>query len=879
VLEFRSELAEHRAANGAPSDGELIDRFQPIFDRIARDAVQREQKRELAFEPVAWLREARFGALRVPREQGGSGATLPQLFRLLVHLAEADSNLPQILRAHFAFVEILLNGGDTRAKHLWLPRIASGALVGAAMSERTEATQNTVKLTREENHWILDGKKYYCTGTIYADWIAAAAMDGDQHVSVTLPATAPGVTRADDWDGFGQRLTGSGTTHFDRVRLTDENIIRRFESGKYRDDFYITAFYQLFHVAALAGISRAILRDGVAFVQGRTRAFGIPGTSSPRNDPLVQRVPAPPEKRFATTPTSRPSRRSRSRLVSHSKPRHWCLKWVAHPPRAKPGASIVTGATRALWPHTIRPSIANARWGISILTASHLVRPGPTCNSRRGSPPMPKQLHVNLFEMNCVSHIMHGMWAHPDNNRHRFNDLDFWTELAQLCEYGAFDAVFLADVVGVYDQFRDGPDTALREALQVPSNDPLLLIPAMAQVTKNLGFGATFSTTYEPPFAFARRMSTLDHLTKGRVAWNIVTSYLPNAARNFGRDDEVPHDHRYEIADEYLDVLYKLWEGSWDDDAVIQDRARRTYTDPSKVRYIHHAGEYFKVAGPHLCQPSRQRTPVLYQATGSNAGKEFAARHAEVVFTGGLTAESVRANIADMRARARNHGRDPRDIKFVAGAGIVVGKTEADVSRKLQTYRQLISVEGRLAHNQSRIDYTKYARDERLSDIIARKDPGYEQIQPRFRPDQTIGEVLDQLSSVHYGRHFVAGTPGVVADAIEKWLDEDDIDGINLVQYLSFETARDFIELVVPELRRRGRYRESYRDGETLRERLFGAGQARLPAHHFAARYRDPAVLTAPPDRLRFPLKPVQDAELSHHELRERTTLRLRKTS
>jgi len=484
-----------------------------------------------------------------------------------------------------------------------------------------------------------------------------------------------------------------------------------------------------------------------------------------------------------------------------------------------------------------------------------------------------KQLHVNLFEMNCVSHIVHGLWVHPKNNRHRFNDIEFWTELAQLLEYGAFDAVFLADVIGAYDQFRDGPQTALREAVQIPSNDPLLVIPAMAQVTRNLGFGATFSTTYEPPFAFARRMSTLDHLTKGRVAWNVVTSYLPNAARNFGLDSEVPHDLRYAIADEYLDVLYKLWEGSWADDAVIRDRENGIYTDPAKVHYINHVGEHFKVAGPHLCEPSRQRTPVIYQATGSNAGKEFAARHAEVVFTGGFTADSVRANIADMRARARNHGREPTDIKFVASAGIIVGRTDSEVSAKLDDFRRLISVEGRLAHNQSRIDYTRYANTEKLGDIIARKERGYEQIAPRFRPEQTVGDVLDQMRAVHSGRHFVAGTPTVVADSIEKWLDEDDIDGINLVQYLSFDTARDFIELVVPELRRRGRFRESYRDGETLRERLFGAGQARLPANHFGSRYRDPAALRTAAERLKLPTKPGAGDALSMHEIRERAAV------
>lgn len=465
---------------------------------------------------------------------------------------------------------------------------------------------------------------------------------------------------------------------------------------------------------------------------------------------------------------------------------------------------------------------------------------------------MPKQLHVNLFEMNCVSHIVHGLWVHPDNNRHRFNDIDYWLELAQLLEHGLFDGVFLADVVGAYDGFRNGPETALREAVQIPNNDPLLVIPAMASVTRHLGFGATFSTTYEPPFAFARRMSTLDHLTKGRVGWNIVTSYLPNAARNFGHEGEVPHDHRYEIADEYLQVLYKLWEGSWDDDAVIQDRERKVYTDPSKVRYIDHVGEHFKVAGPHLSEPSRQRTPVLYQATGSPAGIEFAGRHAEVVFTGGATPAQVRANIAQMRERARAHGRDPAGLKFVVQAGVIVGRSDLEVSDKLQAYRRLLSVEGRLAHSNFAIDLPSYPREERIGDIIARNDAGWARTPFRFKPEQTVGELLDQMNGFNEDRFFVAGTPGVVADEIERWLDEDGIDGINLRQYLSFETARDFIELVVPELQRRGRFRKAYSDGETLRERLFGQGRARLPADHIGARYRDPAALKIPVPPLRF---------------------------
>jgi alkylation response protein AidB-like acyl-CoA dehydrogenase len=272
------------------TDETLRQRFQPVFDRIHEGAIEREQSRTLAFEAVGWLREAGFLSLRVPREHGGGGITLPQLFRLLVQLAEADSNLTQIVRAHFAFVEGRLNEPGETGRERWYRRIVDGALFGAAMAERTVATETTVTLTRTDDHWILHGDKYYSTGTIYANWIVAAARDGEERVSLAVPVDAPGVSVVDDWDGFGQRLTGSGTTRFNAVRLEDEHVIRRFEPGQRPSDSYITAFYQAFHLAALAGIANAVLRDGIAFVQAKTRTFGVPGQSSPRSDPLVQRV-------------------------------------------------------------------------------------------------------------------------------------------------------------------------------------------------------------------------------------------------------------------------------------------------------------------------------------------------------------------------------------------------------------------------------------------------------------------------------------------------------------------------------------------------------------------------------------------------------------
>ena len=284
------EIRKTSSASAMPTYEELATRFRPIFKRIGEDALRREQTRELPFEAVRWLREAGFGAVRIPLAHGGAGATLPQLFRLLIELGEADSNLPQILRAHFAFVEGRLTNPDRHTQEFWFPKILEGMLVGAAMSERTEATDGTATLKPENDRWILEGQKYYCTGTIFADWIAAAALDGEDRVSIAFPASLEGVVREDDWDGFGQRLTGSGTTKFNRVEIAPEYILRRFSEGDENFDSYIKAFYQLVLLATLAGVARATLRDGIDFVRARTRAFAIPGKSSPRTDPLVQRV-------------------------------------------------------------------------------------------------------------------------------------------------------------------------------------------------------------------------------------------------------------------------------------------------------------------------------------------------------------------------------------------------------------------------------------------------------------------------------------------------------------------------------------------------------------------------------------------------------------
>ena len=230
----------------------------------------------------------------------------------------------------------------------------------------------------------------------------------------------------------------------------------------------------------------------------------------------------------------------------------------------------------------------------------------------------------------------------------------------------------------MYDVYQDSADLTLRESIQLPVNDPLLIVPAMAAVTRHLGFGVTVNLTYETPYLLARRFSTLDHLTQGRVGWNIVTGYLESAARAMGLSGQIAHDERYDRADEFLDVAYQLWEGSWDADAVKADKRARVYADPAAVRRVDHDGKYYRVQGYHLAEPSPQRTPVLYQAGSSGRGLAFAARHAECVFVSSQTKEGLRKLVSELRAAVAREGRDPRDIKFFMGITAVVGRTEQE---------------------------------------------------------------------------------------------------------------------------------------------------------------------------------------------------------
>ena len=453
---------------------------------------------------------------------------------------------------------------------------------------------------------------------------------------------------------------------------------------------------------------------------------------------------------------------------------------------------------------------------------------------------MPKQIRLNAFDMNCIGHIQHGLWAHPRDRSADYTDLDHWVSLAQTLERGLFDGLFLADILGVYDVFHDSPDASIRNAVQIPVNDPLLLIPAMAYATRHLGFGVTCNLTYEPPYTFARRMSTLDHLTKGRIGWNVVTGYLDSAARGMGLAQQPEHDSRYDVAEEYMQVAYKLWEGSWEDSAVLRDREARVYAEPSRVHRVQHDGKHYKVDAIHLSEPSPQRTPVLYQAGASDRGRAFAAEHAECIFVNGQFRHNVRDIVADIRRQAQAFGRDPNDIKVFVGASVVVAPTEAEAQDKLAEYREYASSEGALAHYSASVgvDFSRYGPDEPIRFVKTNAlRSNLEAITVRSGGTEWTLRKLLNMMVLGSRQAPIVGSPSRVADELQAWVDEADVDGFNLSRTVIPECVEDFAALVVPELQSRGVMKLQYERG-TLRQKLFGPDSARLPSSHPAARYR-----------------------------------------
>ncbi|CAH0295472.1 LLM class flavin-dependent oxidoreductase [Roseomonas sp. CECT 9278] len=441
----------------------------------------------------------------------------------------------------------------------------------------------------------------------------------------------------------------------------------------------------------------------------------------------------------------------------------------------------------------------------------------------------PREIRLNAFDMATPGHIQQGMWTHPRDRATDYLSLAYWTGLARTLERGLFDGLFLADVLGVYDVHGGSQDAAVRGGVQIPLLDPMLLVPAMAAVTQHLGFGVTVNLAWEPPALLARRFSTLDHLTGGRIGWNIVTGYLDSAARAMGLDRQMAHDDRYDMADEFMAVVYRLWEESWAADAVQADRAAGVYADPARVARIRHEGRQYRLDAPHLVEPSPQRTPVLYQAGASDRGRAFAALHAECVFLNGGPKPHVAGLVADLRARAA-----PRPIRAFLGATLIVGRTSAEARDKLEDYRRCTNVEAALVHASASlgIDLAALGLDDELPTAPGNAIQSNVTALRAAAPRATKRALIDRMI-LGSRQPPIIGSAQEVAAALIAWVDDADVDGFNLSRTVMPDCIEDVVDLLVPVLQDRGRYKRGHAPG-TYREKLFGAGP-RLAAPHPAA--------------------------------------------
>jgi FMN-dependent oxidoreductase (nitrilotriacetate monooxygenase family) len=419
-------------------------------------------------------------------------------------------------------------------------------------------------------------------------------------------------------------------------------------------------------------------------------------------------------------------------------------------------------------------------------------------------------------------------------------NLPDWARLAQALEAANFDGIFWADHSGVHDTYQGSWATSVREAVQFPLGDPLLLTAALTSATTDLGFAFSANVIQDHPYAFARRLSTLDHLTKGRVAWNIVTSFQKSAWTNLGFDAVGAHTSRYERAEEYVTVIYKLLEGSWEDDAVVRDVERRVYADPTKVHEIDHEGKYFNIRGIHTNEPSPQRVPLLFQAGSSADGRDFAAQNAEAIFIAAHNTRGLRAVVDDLSARLKAKGRRPSDVLFFAHRNYVIGSTEEEARRKDATTQEVLSSETTLALSSSTmaVDLATIDLDAPVGDFQTNALQGQFKALAEAAPDKrwTFRDVV-----MYIIRNRFVGTPEQAADELEEWRAAG-ISGINVTMMTGTEDMYDFLKHVTPVFKQRGLMQKEYVPG-TLREKFFAgtpsACGARINDRHPAARYRE----------------------------------------
>lgn len=456
-----------------------------------------------------------------------------------------------------------------------------------------------------------------------------------------------------------------------------------------------------------------------------------------------------------------------------------------------------------------------------------------------------RELVFGIFQYVGMNGTIGASWRDPDDTSTSFTSLDYWTTLARKVEDAGIDLLFLADSHGFPALDGHLIDASVREGRGIPHGDPLPVISAIAATTSRLGLVLTMSTTVEIPANTARRLATLDHLTKGRIGWNVVTGSSGSTAAALMGRSLVPHDERYDMADDYLDLCYTLWEESWEDDAVVLDRDGGVYADPTKVHMVRHDGPYFTAEGVLNMPPSPQRTPLLVQAGTSGRGIRFAGRHAEVVFVAGGDPDRVAANIAGIRSAAEEAGRGADAVKVLVGALFLTDHTAEGAQRKHERMLELSTPEGAAAifAGNTGVDLLAFDPSQPLPHDLT-TELGLSNLQRYLgtpdAPGPTVGEIIEDFRTRGINGSVFVGDPDQVADQAAAFAEHTGADGFLIQPNVNPTTYDDFIDLVLPAMRRRGIARDGY-VGDTLRERFFGDGCSRLPLTHPGRASRMPA--------------------------------------
>jgi FMN-dependent oxidoreductase (nitrilotriacetate monooxygenase family) len=439
--------------------------------------------------------------------------------------------------------------------------------------------------------------------------------------------------------------------------------------------------------------------------------------------------------------------------------------------------------------------------------------------------------------MNSPSHLQHGLWRMKQSRSNEYNDLQLWVDLAKLAEETKIDGIFFADVIGLFDapNWKDVP----QNAVQFPSSDPAMILGTMAYATENVAFIYTGNVLLSHPFTFARQASTLDHLSNGRIGWNVVCGASKNGARSFGHEDIEDHETRYARTDEYVDITYKLWEGSMDPGAVLKDQEEHVYVDPKKIHKINHVSKNYSVEGPHLVEPSPQRMPVIYQAGASGPGIAFAAKHAEAVFLISASPEGARKKVTAIKELAVKAGRREDDIHFVEGIMVIVGETLDEAKAKEVEFDKYASATAHTIQfsGAGGIDFSKHSPDELLEDLIDQAPGMRGSIEMVINGVKGRKATVQDLASSSTKGIRAVGTPDMIIDRFQEFIDVG-ITGFNILSMTLPSSVEDFCRLVAPELKKRGMMRSEFPPG-TMREKMFPGRDSMVNERHPAFKYRN----------------------------------------